>query len=545
MLSSQSMKYSWLLFLILVFTRCSDIHDDSEKAVFTYNESNGITSLDPAFTRNLENMWAVNQLFDGLVELDDALHIQPLIARSWSISDDGLTYLFNLRSDVFFHDDACFVNGAGRRLTAQDVDFSFRRLLDDGLASPGRWIFDPVAENGFEVVNDSTFQIHLNSPFPPFLGMLTTQYAGVVPHEAITMYGDDFRSHPVGSGPFKFAFWMEDVALVFHKNPNFWQRDEHGAQLPFLDAVKIEFVRDMNAEFLGLLQGQFDFMSGIHAAYKDELLTQDGELQPAYQELVNFQRSPFIKTDYIGVLVDDSLPFSANHPLNDVRIRRALNMSVDRAAMVRYLRNNSVYEAVNGFVPPGMAGFENPEVLVEYDLELARQYMADAGFPNGEGLPVIPLSTTSDYVDIIEFLQHQWRKIGIEISVDVLAGPAQREQVSSSNALLFRKSWLADYADAENFLGTFISKNFCPNGANYTHYGNAKYDELYSSAAQAKTDSARFAIYREMNGMIANDVPVIPLFYDQVSHFIRKDVSDFSTNAINMLDLKRTKKGVK
>jgi len=545
MLSSQSMKYSWLLFVILVFASCSDIHDASEKAVFTYNESNGITSLDPAFTRNLENMWAVNQLFDGLVELDDALHIQPLIANSWSISDDGLTYLFNLRTDVFFHDDPCFENATGRLLTAHDVDFSFRRLLDDGLASPGRWIFDPVAENGFEVINDSTFQIHLNSPFPPFLGMLTTQYADVVPHEAITKYGEDFRSHPVGSGPFKFAFWMEDVALVFHKNPNFWQRDEHGAQLPYLDAVKIEFVRDMNAEFLGLLQGQFDFMSGIHAAYKDELLTQDGELQPAYQELVNFQRSPFIKTDYIGVLVDDSLPFSATHPLHDVRIRQALNMSVDRSSMVRYLRNNSVYEAVNGFVPPGMAGFENPDLLVEYDLEKARQYMADAGFPNGEGLPIIPLSTTSDYVDIIEFLQHQWRKIGVEISVDVLAGPAQREQVSSSNALLFRKSWLADYADAENFLGTFISKNFCPNGANYTHYGNEKYDALYTSAAQAKTDSARFAIYREMNEMIANDVPVIPLFYDQVSHFIRKDVSNFSTNAINMLDLKQTKKEVK
>lgn len=545
MLSSQSMKHSWLLFFLVLFANCSDINDASDKAVFTYNESNGITSLDPAFSRNLENMWAVNQLFDGLVELDDDLHIQPLIARDWSISDDGLTYVFHLRNDVYFHDDECFENGTGRALSAQDVEYSFRRLLDDRLASPGRWIFDQVAENGFRAVNDSTFHINLKSPFPPFLGMLTTQYAAIVPHEAVTMYGDDFRSHPVGTGPFKFAFWMEDVALVFHKNPDFWQVDDDGIRLPYLDAVKIEFVRDMNAEFLGLLQGQFDFMSGIHAAYKDELLTQDGELQSVYQDVINFQRTPFIKTDYIGVLVDDSLPFSANHPLHDVRVRRALNMSVDRTSMVRYLRNNSVYEGVNGFVPPGMAGFENPEMAVEYDLEKARQYLADAGYPNGQGLPVIPLSTTSDYVDIIEFLQHQWRKIGVEISVDVLAGPAQREQVSSSNAILFRKSWLADYADAENFLGTFITKNFCPNGANYTHYSNHRFDELYTSAAQAKTDSARFEIYREMNAMIAEDVPVIPLFYDQVSHFISKEVSGFSTNAINMLDLKRTKKEVK
>lgn len=539
------MKYCWLPFCLVLFASCSDIHDASDKSVFTYNESNGITSLDPAFSRNLENMWAVNQLFDGLVELDDKLQIQPLIAHSWSISEDGLSYLFHLRKDVYFHDDPCFIDGKGRGVTASDVAYSFNRILDDRLASPGRWIFDATASNGFVVVDDSTFQINLKSPFPPFLGMLTTQYATIVPHEAVTMYSDDFRAHPVGTGPFKFAFWMEDVALVFHKNPTFWQHDEEGNRLPYLDAVKIEFVRDMNAEFLGLLQGQFDFMSGIHAAYKDELLTQDGELQPAYKEVINFQRSPFIKTDYIGVLVDDSLPFSANHPLHDVRVRRALNISVDRTSMVRYLRNNSVYEGINGFVPPGMAGFENPEKMVEYDLEKARQYLADAGYPNGQGLPVIPLSTTSDYVDIIEFLQHQWRKIGVEISVDVLAGPAQREQVSSSNAILFRKSWLADYADAENFLGTFITSNFCPNGANYTHYSNHRYDELYTSAAQAKTDSARFEIYREMNAMIAEDVPVIPLFYDQVSHFIRKEVSGFSTNAINMLDLKRTKKEVK
>ena len=532
-----------LLLLTSCLSACYEGSSETEKkAVFTYNESNGITSLDPAFARNLENMWAVNQVFDGLVALDENLEIQPSIAESWEVSDDRLTYTFSLRPNVFFHSSDLFPEG-NRAVTAADVLYSFNRILDEKTASPGKWIFDPLrSERPIEVVNSSTLRLHLNKPFPPFLGMLCTQYANIVPEEIVEHFGNDFRSNPIGTGPFKFAFWMEDVALVFHKNEQFWEYDEEGVQLPYLDAVKVEFVRDMSAEYLGLLQGKYDFMSGLHSSFKDELLLPTGELREAFNDKLNFQRVPFIKTDYIGILVDDSAAILEGHPLKNRLVRQALNYSVDREAMVRYLRNNSVYEAGHGFVPKGLPAYnEKAKYGVRFDLVKAKELLKEAGYPDGKGLPSIPLSTTSDYVDLCEFLQFQWAQIGIQVEIDVLASSSHREKVAKSQALLFRKSWLADYPDAENFLMLFYSQNFCPGGPNYTHYSNQTFDSLYD-AANLASPKERLSLYQSMDSLIMQDAPVIPLFYDQVSHFVRKEVIDFETNGVNMLELKRTKK---
>jgi len=532
--------------MVFFFGFCGLTPDgDDHRTVFHYNESNGITSLDPAFARNLENMWAVNQLFDGLVQLDAALQIQPAIAQSWQITADGRTYTFTLRKDVFFHDHPVFEGGIGRQVVADDVIFSFQRVLDARLGSPGRWIFDQLSvplETAMQAPNDSTVVLTLARPFPPFLGMLTTQYANIVAREAVEAYGQDFRSNPVGCGPFKFAFWLEDVALVFHKHPNYFERDAQGERLPYLDAVKISFVRDVSAQYLGLLQGRYHFMSGLHSAYKDELLMPTGSLREAFNGQIYLQKTPFIKTDYLGILVDSALAFATEHPLHDVRVRQALSFATDRAAMARYLRNNAVYPATSGFIPRGMPSYDAqaPQRL-GYDLDKAAQLLADAGYPKGAGLPPIDISVTSDYTDLCEFLQHQWSKIGVQVNVDVLSGSVHREKVAQSQAILFRKSWLADYADEENFLMLFHSKNFAPNGPNYTHYANAQFDALYDRALETVHPADRQKLYQQMDSIIAADLPVIPLYFDQVTHFIRAEVIDFETNPVNMLNLTRVK----
>jgi len=266
-------KYSIALSVmaLLLFSACNSAKRNEDENVFCYNENNGITSLDPAFSRDLEIMWATNQLFDGLVEMDSNLNIIPCIAKRWEISEDGLQYKFILRDSVFFHASQLFSDTSGRKVIASDFVYSFNRILSPKVASPGKWIFSNVnveLNNGFEAPDDTTFIIHLKEPFQPFLGMLSMQYCSVVPNEVVEHYGQDFREHPVGTGPFKFAFWYENVALVFHRSEKFWQRDEQGVQLPYLDAVKIDFVKDMSVEFQGLLQGKYDFMSGIQLRSK-------------------------------------------------------------------------------------------------------------------------------------------------------------------------------------------------------------------------------------------------------------------------------------
>ncbi len=531
--------------LLTVLSACGSQQSD-DSSVFRYNENAGISSLDPAFARGLESMWAVNQLFDGLVELDSNLQVIPLIATSWDITNGGKDYTFHLRDDVYFHTDILFGPDSTRRVTAHDFVYSFNRIMDPEVASPGQWVFTQVDftnDSGFVAINDNTFRIRLKTTFPPFLSMLSMQYCNVVPHEAIEHYGRDFRSNPIGTGPFRKAFWIENVSLIFHKNLGFWDSDGAQMPLPYLDAVRIDFVKDMSSEYLGLLKGQYDFMSGIHPAFKDELLTPNGDLDPSFRDKLRFQRTPFIKTDYIGILVDDSLALSASHPLHDVRIRQALNYGLDRAEMVKFLRNNSVFPATHGFIPKGLPGYDEArDYGYSYNPEKAAALLKEAGYENGAGLQEISLSTTADYVDLCEYMQHAYGKLGIKIAIDILPTSTQREYVSKSKVIAFRKSWLADYADAENFLGLFYSENFCPQGPNYTHFASAEFDSLFVQARQTTNEFERADMYARMDSIVMAHAPIIPLFYDQVSHFVRHEVSGLQTNAINMLDLKRVRK---
>ena len=532
------------LSVLSAFVGCTGNDEEENAHVFYYNESNGITSLDPAFSRDIEAMWVTNQLFDGLVELDSTMTVVPCVAKNWDISEDGLHYIFHLRNDVLFHPSPLFADSVNRLVTASDFVYSFNRLLDPKLASPATWIFSSVdqsANGGFIAHNDSTLEIVLREPFRPFLSILTMQYCNVVPREVVEHYGPDFRSHPIGCGPFKFAFWYEQVALVFHKHTAYWMKDNNGARLPYLDAVKIDFVKDMSVEFQGLLQGKYDFMSGIHSAFKDELLDAEGNLHPMHSERIRFQRTPFIKTDYLGILMDSSAAINRNSPLNDVRVRRAISYAINKAEMVAYLRNNTVFPAESGFVPP-MLNHGADEKYYTYNPAAAKQLLAEAGYPNGNGMPEVVISTTSDYTDLMEYIQHELEKIGIPVRINVLQGPALREQSAKAQLAVFRKSWLADYADAENFLTVFYSPNFCPNGPNYTHYKNERFDALYQQCRTERDDSLRKTIIHEMNDVLMQDAPVIPLYYDQVSHFVRSNVSGLQTNPVNMLDLRPVRK---
>jgi len=478
------MKYYPLLVLsLLFFVSCSPNDRQGSQNVFRYNESKGIPTLDPAFARNQTIIWPVNQLFNGLVQMDNQLNVLPCIAKSWDISEDGLKYTFNLRSDVHFHDHSLFTNGKGRKVVAQDFVYSLNRVIDPQIASPGFWIMNIVNRKGdwldCEAPNDSTFIINLNQPFPAFTGLLTMQYCSVVPREIVEHFGDDFRSNPVGTGPFKIKLWVEGEKLVLLKNKNYFETDNSGIRLPYLDAVAITFVPDKQSEFMEFLTGRLDFLSGVNAVYKDEILSRNGDLQSNYEDRIQLLKSPYLNTEYLGFMLDESKYDKENNPLLDKRIRQAINYGFDRRKMMAYLRNNIGIPAEKGFVPPGMPSSTKNVKGYIYNSDKARDLLKDAGYENGIGLPEITLTTTGDYVDLCEFIQYQLSEVGIKINIDVASGGAFRGMVSNSKLEFFRGSWIADYPEAENYLSLFYSKNFSPNGPNYTHFASAEYDRLY------------------------------------------------------------------
>lgn len=540
-----------LLYIILLLnSACVNREQIREnRTVFRYNESKGISSLDPAFARNQTIIWPVNQLFNGLVQMDDNLNIRPCIAHRWEISDNGKVYTFFLRDDVLFHDHKLFSNRKGRRVIADDFVYSFNRITDPSVASPGAWIFNNLRKDrennyaGFKALNDSTFQIHLARSFPSFLGLLTMQYCSVIPKEIVEYYGDDFRNNPVGTGPFFFKNWQESEKLVFLNNPHYFERDSVGRRLPYLDAVSITFINDKQSEFLEFIKGNIDFISGVHPSYKDELLTRGGNLNPKYSDQIRLLTQPYLNTEYLGFLMDTFAYQGDGTLVKSRQVRKAINYGFDREKMMKYLRNNLGTPATAGFIPKGLPSFSFSAVEgYDFNPEKARRLLIDAGFPGGEGLPEIVLTTTSDYRDLCEYIQHEVSKIGIKLQVEVSTGASFRNDVANSRLPFFRGSWIADYPDAENYLALFYSPNFSPGGPNYTHYQNSEYDRLYEAALGVVDDNRRFMLYREMDQIIMDDAVVVPLFYDQVVRFVQKNIQGFNGNPMNLLVLKKVKK---
>lgn len=532
-------------FIFLIACQSSDRRYEG-KTIFRYNLEEGITSLDPAFARSLDNVSAVNQLFNGLVQTDEKLQIKPCIAKSWEILDSGKTYRFTLRNDVFFHKAPCFGTDSTRKVIADDFVYSFARLIDSKVLSPGKWVMNEVARKNdgalaIHAINDSILEIHLNRSFQPFLGILSMQYCSVIPKEAIDYFAADFRANPIGTGPFEFKYWKENGKLIFLKNQHYFERDEAGEHLPYLDAIAISFTKDQEVTFLKFLNGDLDYLSGLKGTYKDELLDTRGKLREKYHAKIRFETAPYLNSEYLGFMVDPNL-LPENHPILNPLVRKAINYGFDRQKMLTYLRNGIGTPASQGFVPLGLPSFDTSFVGYSFQPDSTLSLLERAGYPNGKGLPLIELSTAAQYLDICEYLQSQLANFGIRIKVEVNQAATNNELIAKGEAVFFRKSWVADYPDAENYLSLFTTFNFSPKGPNYTHYSNPVYDRFYQKAINTDSDSMRYVYYRQMDSIIIADAPIVPLFYDRVVRFYQPTISGIGLNPMNLLVLKYAKK---
>jgi peptide/nickel transport system substrate-binding protein len=522
-----------LILLLFSLSQCTSVKEKKIGQVFRYNEFANITSLDPAFARNLSNIWATTQLFNGLVQLDDSLNVTPDIAEEWSVSNDGLNYKFSLRDNVYFHQSIAFGDVRTRKVVATDFVYSLNRLRDPKVASPGGWVLQNVDE--IKALNEYELNIKLKKPFPAFLGLLTMEYCSVVPREVIEKVNEKFRNQPIGTGPFHFKKWEEDVKLVLRKNPNYFEKDNQGVSLPYLEAIAITFIPDIQSEFMLFIQGKLDLLNSLDNSYKDELLTSNGDLRESYKTKINMQTGPYLNTEYIGFYLD-----TKSEAIRSKLVREAINLGFDRKKMIAYLRNNIGFIGNRGLIPRGLPG-HGANTSIQYDPIKASNLINK--FKNKHGfIPQITLATDANYLDICEYLQRALEKIGLKIKVDVMTPALLKQSRSSGKLEMFRASWIADYPDAENYLSLFYSKNFSPNGPNYTHYQNEEFDALYQNSFEINNLQLSKENYKKMDSIAMNEYPIVPLYYDQVIRFVQKGISGLTINPINILKLKKVKK---
>ena len=526
-------KLNIVLVLFLLFFSCYDNSNFNEEKIkiFRYNESSGITSLDPIYSNNKPNIWAVNHIFNGLVQFDNNLDIQPCIAKEWFISEDGLTYTFFLRNDVYFHESQYFTKNIydkrERLVSAEDFVYSFNRLKD----SPGNWLIEEYfADNGLYMKNDTILTIKLKKPSPHFLNLLTMKYFSVVPKEVVE--NSDFSREPIGTGPFSFKYWKDNVKMVLLKNNNYFEKKD-GYKLPYLDAINISFLQNEESLFINFLQGNIDLVSGLSPIFKESFLDNNGELIDKHKDKFKIYKTPYLNTEYLAF----NLPRcdSINSLLQYKDMREAINYGFDRKKIIKYLKNNVGFSGNSGIVPPYLANYEldgyyyNPDTV--YDLLI-----------NIKGDKEITLHTTSNYLDICEYLQSSFSDFGIKLNIKVDPPSIFKEKASTGGYCFFRASWIADYPDPENYFALFFSKNKSPDGPNKTYFTNKNFDDLYEKSFLTQYNNERTLFFQSMEEIIMDESIIVPLYYDMAIRFVSNKIEGLSINSMNLLTLKEVKK---
>ncbi len=562
--STGSLTIHTLVIILISALLCNSCHHEQrfDASTFRFNDASGIQSLDPALASYQSAIWAGTQLYNGLVELDSALQVQPALARSWSVDTSGCEWIFHLRTDVYFHEDSCFGDMRTRRLRSSDVQFSFERVIDAATASPGLWVFRKrvvgaedyyqstrrrVASHcqGIECIDDSTIRVRLVRPFAPFLKLLSMPYGWVIPPEAVSWYKKDFGRHPVGTGPFRFRHWNQDVAMDFVRNDRYFKRDEKGIQLPYLDAVHISFSHDTKTEFLEFRSGELDVMTSIDPTIASAVVTSDGKLRDGFQHY-QLQQCCAQLVEYYGILLDTNRGAGQHSVLSrSPLLRQALNYAIDRERIVRYVLNGKGSATLHGILPPGTPGYSLETKGYSYDPDKARQLLAKAGYPGGKNLPpfILQMGTSARTVSVGEAVQQMWKEIGVSVDIRQVDFPTHLDMISSSQLQLWRTSWIGDYPDPENFLALFYSGFHSPNGPNTTHYRDPRVDSLYELALQSRwTENERYTMYHEIENIVVEDCPWIFLYDNIIQRLVQPGIDGLPLDGADRLVLERVRK---
>ncbi len=507
-----------------------------KRGILSINNGGEPSALDPQFAQPgvIENRIML-ALFEGLVRYDpENLEPIPALAESWKISSDGLRYEFSLRKNAKFSD--------GTPISSKDFLFSFRRILSPKLASPCASLFFAPVKNakkfalgeitdfslvGFSAPNPETLVVELENPCPYFLSLLCHSSWSVVPAHKILQFGKiDERStlwtrqqNFVGSGPFRLKSWRVAYRIEVEKNPFYWD-----AKNVALNGIKFDAIEDQFAEETAFNDGQFHITNTV---------------PPSRIAILREHNSPQLRLDEYFSTVFVRINCS-KFPLNDVRVRRALSLALDRNLLAEKVLRGGETPAFRLVPAEKYSSFprkknvpENSENGVPENVKLARELLAEAGFPGGENFPEISylFNTSAGSQFFAQALQEMWRKnLGIKISLKNQEYKVFRVSLANGDFDLARSAWSGDYLDPTTFLELFTSNG----NMNWTFWKNSRYDELLEKAARERVPEKRAEILRDAEDLLLSEVPVIPTVHSPSKFLIRKNVKGWFPNLLDI-----------
>ena len=547
------------LFLFFIISLASCSADKSPKEIVIHAPvSQNIKGLDPAYASDNYTYQAVSQLYEGLYHYHYTkrpLTVQPLLAESMpSVSKDGLEYTIKIRPGTYFVDDPCFRDGRGRELVAKDFIYSWKRLSDPKTVSPGAWVFknnikglkkwsDGIAGgngtfgspvDGFEALDKYTIRIRLTTPLPHLTSLLTLPFTMAVPQEAVEKYGNEFGSHAVGTGAFKLSNWIRGSSLTMVRNEKY--RETYfpsGAakskknRIPFADKVVLHVGVDDQAIWLSFLNEKLDF-TGIPRDSYAAIFTEKNKLSPELLEKnISYQSTPRLDVTYFG--------FNMDNPIlgKNKKLRKALALAIDRQALLKVFYNGRGIIA-KGPVPPTLSGHKESQAYsLKHNLEMAKKYLTDAGFPDGKGVPPLTYESQADtwHRQLAEFVQNQFAQIGVKINIRTNSWPQYEKKVKNRKADIFFMGWNADYPDVENFMQLFYGGNISP-GSNASNFNNEEYNKLYEKFRTQSDPETRKKLISQMSEILADEVPVLFNIHRIDYHLKHSALKNFHMNSV-------------
>ncbi|GAB4108016.1 MAG: ABC transporter substrate-binding protein [Phycisphaeraceae bacterium] len=524
-----------------------------ENAVVTYGAiSAKVRGMDPMDIGDTTSSGIASNIYDCLYQyhyLKRPYEIIPSLAADMpEVSDDGLTYTIRIRDDVFFQDDPCFTEtaGKGRKLVAEDFIYSWKRLADIKNVSKNWWIFDgrivgfddfreytKTVENkqdvdysrpveGLKALDDHTLQIRLTKPWPQIKYYLAHLPTAPVPREAVEYYGQEFINHPVGTGPYRLTTWRHGSKIILDRNPTFRKElypaegepgdaekgllADAGKPLPLIDRIDITIIEEDQPLWLKFLAGDLD-IAGIPKDSFDTAITPSRELSPEMRARgIVLEVYEDAATYWYGFNMEDPV-LGKNLPL-----RQAMNLAINREEFLEKFLNNRGIPA-RGILPPMLPGYD-PDInspYTVYDPDLAKQKVKEAEQVHGGPLPTIVLTmggTDTTARQVGQWFIRAYEKVGIPVDVEYMDWPSAQEKVKTKSAQMYAMGWVADIPDAENFMQLFYGPNASP-GPNNMNYRNPQVDELYEKIAVMPDSPERNELVRQMQQMVVDDLPCV------------------------------------
>lgn len=480
-----------------------------QKDVFNFATNQDIPHLDPHGTSANTSFRVTYMLYDRLVTYDGTTtEVVPQLAENWEISEDGKTYTFFLRKDAKFHD--------GSPVTSAAVEYSFRRAIDIGKSAAG--IFSKVIDdNSFEIVDDHTIKIKLVKPFGPFIKALGTVFGNILNPNLADNHGEDLgesylADKEVGSGPYVLESWDRGQKLVLKANENYW------GGTPTMKTVNINIVPEPSTARLMLEKGELDLLD-------DTMISPDVIKQMDGKNGVEIVKAPGFQIDYFPMNMTQK-------PLDNKLVRQAIAHAINYDVIIDnvFLGNG---ERIGGIVPKGMFGYNDGVKEYDYNLDKAKDLLKEAGQEGGFTVEMAISENNEVRRNIAVMLQSDLAKIGVTVDIKTYAWPTFLDLVTSGKHDFGLVAWTPDYADPDYNLWYFAHSSSKGPGFNLAFYENKRVDELLELARKSVDDVERDAAYKEIQAIMAEDVPYIFLAQRNVQAAKREWVEGHEINPMN------------